>query len=89
VDVEFGRGRILYALSQGDFPIGGRDGFPALPNTGALVKVNRDGTFTVHHRGAESADIARSHREHRVRGEPCREIWKIDNVSSPPFGVAH
>ena len=25
----------------------GPEGSPALPNTGALVKVNRDGTFTV------------------------------------------
>jgi hypothetical protein len=47
VDVEFGCGRRLYALSQGDFPPGGPEGSPALPNTGALVEVNRDGTFTV------------------------------------------
>ena len=47
VDVEFGpRGR-LYALSQGDFPPGAPEGSPALPNTGALVEVNGDGTFTV------------------------------------------
>jgi hypothetical protein len=47
VDVEFGRGGRLYALSQGDFLPGNPEGSPALPNTGALVKVNRDGTFTV------------------------------------------
>ena len=48
VDVEFGRGHKLYALSQGDFGDAPRPpGAPALPNTGALVKVNRDGTFTV------------------------------------------
>jgi sugar lactone lactonase YvrE len=47
VDVEFGRGHRLYALSQGVFPPGNPPGSPALPNTGALVKVNRDGTFTV------------------------------------------
>jgi hypothetical protein len=46
VDVEFGRGHRLYALSQGIFG-GGPAGSPALPNTGALVKANRDGTFTV------------------------------------------
>jgi hypothetical protein len=46
VDVEFGRGRRLYALSQGTFS-GGPEGSPALPNTGTLVKVNRNGTFTV------------------------------------------
>ena len=46
VDVEFGRGHRLYALSQG-VGSGGPEGAPALPNTGALVKANRDGTFTV------------------------------------------
>ena len=45
VDVEFGGSR-LYALSQG-FPVGTASGYPALPNTGALVKVNAKGTFTV------------------------------------------
>lgn len=35
VDVEFGRGGRLYALSQGDFPPGNPEGSPALPNTGA------------------------------------------------------
>jgi hypothetical protein len=47
VDVEFGRGRRLYALSQGDLQPGNPEGSPALPNTGALVKVDRDGSFTV------------------------------------------
>jgi hypothetical protein len=46
VDVEFSRGHRLYALSQG-VGSGGPEGSPALPNTGALVKVRRDGTFTV------------------------------------------
>src|SRR5882724_9601256 len=46
VDVEFGGGDSLYALSQGIFPVGSPPATPALPNTGALVKVNGDGTFT-------------------------------------------
>jgi sugar lactone lactonase YvrE len=46
VDVEFGPGHRLYALSQG-VGSGGPEGSPALPNTGALVKARRDGTFTV------------------------------------------
>jgi hypothetical protein len=45
VDVESSRGHRLYALSQG-VGSGGPEGSPALPSTGALVKVNRDGTFT-------------------------------------------
>ena len=47
VDVEFGRGHRLYALSQGAFQPGSPEGSPALPNTGALVRVNRDGSFRV------------------------------------------
>ena len=46
VDVEFGRGRTLFALSQGVWA-GVQEGDPALPNTGALVRVNGDGSFTV------------------------------------------
>jgi hypothetical protein len=47
VDVELGRGLKLYGLSQGEFPAGGEAASPALPNTGALVRVNRHGTFDV------------------------------------------
>jgi sugar lactone lactonase YvrE len=47
VDVQFGPGGQLYALSQGDFAEDGVPAAPALPSTGALVKVNKDGTFTV------------------------------------------
>jgi hypothetical protein len=47
VDVKFGRGCRLYALSQGPGVPGAPPGSPAQPNTGALVKVNGDGTFTV------------------------------------------
>ena len=46
VDVEFGRGRALFALSQG-VGSGGPPATPALPNTGSLARVNRDGTLTV------------------------------------------
>ena len=48
VDVEFGR-ETLYGLSQGVFPDDPDvpPGSPALPNTGALVRVNRRGTFDV------------------------------------------
>ena len=47
VDVEFGRGQSLFALSQGYFEPGGSEGSPANPDTGDLVQVNSDGTFTV------------------------------------------
>src|SRR6266480_3699218 len=44
VDVQFGRGRTLYALSNGTFS-GDVAGSPGLHNTGSLLKVNGDGTF--------------------------------------------
>lgn len=44
VDVEFGQGERLFALSQGQFPDGGQPGDPALPNTGSMVEA-RDGTL--------------------------------------------
>jgi sugar lactone lactonase YvrE len=47
VDVEFGRGERLYALSQGKFPVGEPPATPALPNTGALVQVKWDGSLRV------------------------------------------
>jgi hypothetical protein len=46
VDVEFGPGNTLYALAQGHWD-SEFEGDPAEPNTGSLVRVNADGTFTV------------------------------------------
>ena len=46
VDVEFGRDGTLYALSQGHFTPGHDPGTPADPGTGALERVNHDGTMT-------------------------------------------
>jgi hypothetical protein len=45
-DVAFGRGG-LYAISQGDSPGDVAPGSPALPNSGELLRVNHDGTFSV------------------------------------------
>jgi hypothetical protein len=88
VDVEFGRGRTLYALSQGDFG-GGPAGSPALPDTGSLVKVNGNGTFTVVadelNRPTSLEFIGNTAYVVTLTGE----IWKIDSVSGPPYGVSH
>ncbi len=86
VDVEFGRGRTLYALSQGVFPAGGPPASPALPNTGSLVEVNGDGTFTM------IADELNQPTSVEFIGNSAYivtlggEIWKIDDVGAPPFG---
>lgn len=89
VDVEFGRGRRLYALSQGDFPAGGFPGEPALPNTGSLVEANANGTFTVifdHLNQPTSLDfIGNTAYVTTLNGE----IWKIGNVACPSYGGSH
>jgi len=45
-DLEFGPGGALYGILQG-FWNGPFEGAPADPDTGALVRVNQDGTFTI------------------------------------------
>jgi hypothetical protein len=86
VDVAFGRGRTLFALSQGDFPAGGPPGAPALPDTGALVRANSDGTFSV---VADDLDLPTSVE---IIGNTAYvatlsgEVWKIENIACPPYG---
>ncbi|MCW3091472.1 MAG: hypothetical protein JWP81_2541 [Ferruginibacter sp.] len=88
VDVEFGRGQTLFALSQGTFS-GGIPGNPALPNTGSLLRVNADGTFSV------VADELDRPTSFEIIGNTAYivtlggEIWTIDNIADPPFGQAH
>ena len=88
VDVEFGRGRTLYALAQGFFVPGHPDGSPAEPDTGALVRVNNDGTFTEVFapldRPTSLEFIGNTAYVVTLGGE----IWKIDDVGAPPFGAS-
>ena len=79
VDVEFGGGR-LYALSQGIFPVGSPPATPALPNTGALVKVNGDGTFTVITDGLDRPTSLEFIGNTAYFVTLTGEIWKIDGV---------
>lgn len=81
VDVEFGRGQRLYALSQGVFPVGSEPGSPALPNTGALVAVNRNGTFSVITPGLNQPTSLEFVGNTAYIVSLTGQIWKIDNVS--------
>lgn len=81
VDVEFGRGRTLYALSQGDFS-GGPAGAPALPNTGALVQVNGDGTFTALIEPLDRPTSLEVIRNTAYVVTLTGEIWKIGTFMS-------
>ena len=82
LDVEFGRGRDLYALSQGVFTCCTPTD-SALPNTGSLVRVNDDGGFTVvaDHldRPASLQFIGNTAYFVSLAGE----VWKIEDVSRP------
>ncbi len=88
VDVEFGRGQTLFALSQGDFS-GDIEGSPALPNTGSLSRVNANGTFSV------IADELDRPTSLEIIGNTAYivtlagEIWTVDNIAGPPYGRAH
>ena len=85
VDVEFDRGRTLFALSQGVWD-GPFEGTPALPNGGELVRVNGDGTITtvvdVLDRPTSVEIIKNTAYVVTITGE----IWKIDNISAAPYG---
>jgi hypothetical protein len=81
VDVEFGPGNLLYALSQGIFPVGGDPGSPALPNTGALVKVNGDGAFAVITEPLDRPTSLEFIGNTAYVVNLTGDIWKIDGVS--------
>lgn len=87
VDVEFGRGVTLFALAQGDWN-GPFEGTPADPDTGALVRVNGNGSFTV------VADRLDRPTSMEIIGNSAYivtidgEVWTVDNIASPPFGTS-
>jgi len=86
VDVEFGRGRTLFALSQGVWD-GVAEGTPAAPNTGALMRVNGDGTVTTIIGGLDrptSLEIIKNTAYVVTLGG---EVWRVANIAEPPFGV--
>jgi hypothetical protein len=88
VDVEFGRGRQLYALSQGTFTAGSPEGSPANPNTGALVKVDRGGAFTVVTGGLDRPTSLEFIGNTAYVVTLTGEIWRIEGVSGPPHGAS-
>ena len=82
VDVEFS-GRTLFALSQGVWD-GVEEGSPAEPNTGSLVKVNHDGTFTQVVDGLDRPTSLEFIKNTAYIVTLTGEIWTIDDVDCPP-----
>lgn len=92
VDVESGRGQKLYALLQGDWdlPIAPENaGQPASPNTGALVEVEKDGTFTTVVGGLDRPTSLEFIGNTAFVTTLTGKVIRIDNVSRPPFGNSH
>jgi sugar lactone lactonase YvrE len=87
VDVEPGRGRTLFALSQGYFTPGNPPGSPAEPNTGSLLRVDGDGFSVVAqalNRPTSLEVIGNTGYVTTLGGE----IWKIDGIAGPPYGTS-
>jgi hypothetical protein len=87
VDVEFGLGRTLYALSQGEWD-GVAEGSPAFPDTGALMEVQSDGTVV-----SVMDNLDRPTSVDFIGGTAYvvtldGEVWMIENASNPPYGLS-
>jgi hypothetical protein len=85
VDVEFGLGNSLYALAQGNWN-GPYEGTPADPNTGALLKVNPDGTTSILVAGLNQPTSMEFIGNTAYVVSLAGQVWKIENVSPPPYG---
>ena len=87
VDVEMGRGRTLFALAQGHFSCDNPEcaGAPADPDTGALVKANAT-TFTTLAEDLDQPTSLEIIRNTAFIVTLGGEIWKIDDISGPPYG---
>lgn len=84
LDVESGRGRSLFALSQGQWN-GQFPGSPAIPNDGALWEINADGSLRLVADGIDRPTsfeiIGNSAYVVTLPGD----IVRIDDIASPPF----
>ena len=88
IDVEFGKCGVLYALSQGDSPGMVPDGSPALPDSGELLRVNRDGTLVVVADGLNLPTSVDFVRDTALVTTLTGDVWKISDVSKLALGDA-
>lgn len=86
VDVELGRGRSLFALSQGIFPADGPPGAPAMENSGSLVAVDGEGGFAVVMEDLNLPTSMEILGNTAYISNMAGEVWKVTNISAPPFG---
>jgi sugar lactone lactonase YvrE len=84
VDVEFGGGRSLYALSQGTWD-GAFPGSPALPGTGALMKLDGDGQFVEVVSGLNIPTSLEIRCNDAYVVTLTGEVWKYRDAIEPSF----
>ena len=87
VDVERGRGQTMFALAQGTWD-GIGEGSPAEPDTGSLVRVNGDGSFSTVAEGLDRPTSMEIIGNTAYVVTLLGEVWAIDNIAGPPFGKA-
>jgi hypothetical protein len=85
VDVERGRGRTLFALSQGPWS-GAFPGAPAEPFGGSLVRVEADGELAVVADGINLPTSLEIIDNTAYVVTLTGEIWRYGDVAAPPFG---
>jgi hypothetical protein len=85
VDVERGRGQTLFGLAQGTHSSPDA-GSPADPNTGELLRVDGSGGFSVVAGGLDRPTSLEIIGTTAYVVTLDGEIWKIDNISGPPYG---
>lgn len=86
VDVERGRGRTMFALAQGTWD-GMFPGSPALPGTGSLVRLDGAGGFDVVADGLNLPSSLEIVGNAAYVVTLAGEVWRIDTIARPPFGV--
>ena len=85
LDVEFGRGRSLFALSQGEWN-GAFPGSPAIPFDGALWEVNTDGSLRLIADNINLPTSVEIIRNDAYVVTLAGDIWRIEDIASPAFG---
>ena len=88
LDVEFGRGRSLYALSQGEWD-GAFPGSPAIENDGALWEANNDGSLRLIEDNINLPNSVEIIDNDAYVVTLTGEVWRFENISSAPFGHAN
>ena len=83
VDVEFGPHGVLYALSQGDSPGDVPPASPAMPDSGKLLRVNYDGTFSVVAEGLDLPTSVDFVGDNAYVVTLDGEVWTVDDVAGP------